>query len=93
LDWTLIVFFRIGYTGFQEMDAGYFQDRIGNLVGSGFRLDFFRIGFDAGFGFVGFLRIRNLKRLDVDSTLDFQDLDLEGWIWIRLLSLGYWRRS
>ena len=43
--------------------------------------------------FVGFLRIRNLKRLDVDSTLDFQDLDLEGWIWIRLLSLGYWRRS
>ena len=55
-------FSGFGYTGFQEMDAGCFQDRIGKLVGSGFRLD-------------------------------FQDLDLDVWIWIRLLSLGYWRRS
>ena len=48
-----------------------------------------------------------IRLLDLDSSgfsgsglsvgsrfrLDFQDLDLDVWIWIRLLSLGYWRRS
>ena len=66
---------------FQDLDKLVFRKWTLVVSGSGFEmLDLDSSGFSGSGLNVGF-----------GFRLDFQDLDLD--VWIRLLSLGYWRRS